>query len=116
MGNMLIKQGKEMGMPTNENTIITGSTRAELETAIAAIPLDKLVHSVLLVNNSELLTFYDWTSSQTRWMRFNYDTSTNALYHTVMVNSSVDGITTGTKTASAYNTSSTAITSWTLYL
>lgn len=93
----------------------TGTTRAELATTVSYMSFEDLCHSVLVVNSGNILTFYDWSTARTRWMSFAYDTSTNALYHTTMVNSSVDGITTGTKTTSSYNTSTVAITSWALY-
>ena len=93
----------------------TGTTRAQLATAVSSLTFDVLCHSVLVVNSGEILTFYDWSTLRTRWMRFNYDTSNSILYSTVMVNSSVDGITTGIRRTSSFDTSTAAITSWALY-
>lgn len=94
---------------------LTGTTRAQLEIAVSNLTFDELCHSVLVVNGSNILTFYDWTASRTRWARFAPENTTNALYTWVMVNSSVDGVVSSVKTTTSYNQTTEAITSWTLY-
>lgn len=94
---------------------LTGTTRAQLATAVASLTLDVLCHSVLVVNGSNILTFYDWTSARTRWARFVPENTTNALFTWVMVNSSADGVVSSVKTTTSYNQTTETITSWALY-
>lgn len=93
----------------------SGTTMAQLQTAVASLSVYDLMNSVLVANNYTL-GFWDWTASRTRWGKFQPETTNAALYVFQLVNSSATGITLGTKTTSSYTNSTEAITSWTLYI